>query len=51
MESPRFKGDIDKLVLRDGYRPGAGAMPGTSQETGSVQCGKESSESLIIVFK
>lgn len=30
-ESPHFKGEIDKLVLRSGYRHGEGAMLGTDQ--------------------
>lgn len=35
-ECPHFKGEIDKLVLRDGYRCGEGAVLGTDQGTGAV---------------
>lgn len=50
-ESPHFKGEIDKLVLRNGYRPGEGAMLGTDQGMGVVWYRRESLAVLIIVFK
>lgn len=36
LESPRGKGDTDKLVLKDGDRPGEGDMPGTALGTGGL---------------